>query len=378
MYDVVVVGGRCAGSLTAMLLAGHEHRVLLTDQGKFPSDVPCANYVGPAGSAVLGNYGLLEGLARSGCPGADRTRYTTDFDIVEVPGTTYSPRRSVLDTLLREHAAREGAEVRECFTVTDLVWDGDRVSGVVGHGPNGRSVVETAQVVVGADGRRSFVARAVGAGRYLEQPATSCCYYSYWAGVEVNIPEHHFATDRALAIRPTHDGLACVVATRPVTDWVQFKRSPEVTFLAQLRAFPHLSKRFQHAQRRSRFFGTAETGGCFRRPWGPGWALVGDAGHHCDPLLGHGISDALLQAEMLAGALDAGLSGTTSLPDAFAAYQRARDDNWRPLYEATCAMASFKWPLTRMRSMLEAVITAPPSTPAAVHSQTIGTRASGS
>jgi flavin-dependent dehydrogenase len=258
----------------------------------------------------------------------------------------------VLDALLLESAAAAGAEVRPRFTVTDLVWDGDRVTGVVGHGPGGRSVVDSARIVIGADGRNSFVAETVRARRYEEHAGASCCYYAHWAGLAAAEPELHFTSCLAVGVHPTHDDLTCVTVTRPVRHWTRFKRAPEATYRAELQRIPALAERFGSARREGRFIGSADLGSCFRQAAGQGWVLVGDAGHYRDPLLGGGIADALVQAGLVSRVVANGLSGDDSLEEAVGAFGKLRDGAWRPLDNATRSVASFAWTQAELPDLL--------------------------
>ena len=166
-FDAIVVGARCAGSPTAMLLARNGYRVLLVDRATFPSDTISTHVVQPTGVGSLRRWGLLDRLIATGCPPIHT--YAFDFGpftIAGSPGTddspvAYCPRRTVLDKLLVDAAAEAGADVREGFTVEEVVLDDDRVVGVRGHGKDGRSVTDHARVVVGADGLHSLVAARV-------------------------------------------------------------------------------------------------------------------------------------------------------------------------------------------------------------------------
>ena len=155
-YDVIVVGARCAGSPVAMLLARKGYRVLAIDRATFPSDTISTHVVHPMGAAALARWDLLERLAATGCPPVHT--YSFDFGPFTLsgsPGTeespvAYCPRRTVLDKLLVDAAAEAGAEVREGFTVDEVLTDAGRVTGIKGHARNGQVVTESATVVVGA------------------------------------------------------------------------------------------------------------------------------------------------------------------------------------------------------------------------------------
>ena len=217
MYDVIVVGARCGGSPTAMLLAQLGHRVLLVDRASFPSDTVSTHLVTLPGVARLDRWGLLERVAASGCPPI--SEMTVRLGDVVLRGSPppvdrvahqYCVRRTVLDTILVDAAVDAGAELREGFAVRDVVFDGDRVAGVRGRGPGGGEVVERARLVVGADGLHSLVAEAVEARRYAERPALTWCCYAYWTGVALGGAELHVQGRRAVSAFPTNDGLACI------------------------------------------------------------------------------------------------------------------------------------------------------------------------
>ena len=170
MYDVIVVGARCAGGPTAMLLARRGYRVLLVDRATFPSDTLSTHFIKPPGVAMLRRWGLLDQVIASGCPPVTRFRF--DYGPVVLAGSPppldgggecYAPRRTILDSILVEAAAQAGAEVRPAFTVDAVLIEEQGVAGIRGHARGGATLTERARLVVGADGRRSLVARPPGA-----------------------------------------------------------------------------------------------------------------------------------------------------------------------------------------------------------------------
>ena len=173
-YDAIVVGARCAGSPTAMLLARKGYRVLVVDRATFPSDTVSSHVVHPMGAAALARWGLLDRLAATGCPPIHT--YAFDFGPFTLsgsPATTeaqvaYCARRTVLDKLLVDAAAEAGAEIREGSTVEELLIEDGRVTGINVRSKGGETVRERARVVVGADGRHSRVAEAVRPDQYNE------------------------------------------------------------------------------------------------------------------------------------------------------------------------------------------------------------------
>ena len=360
-YDAIVVGARCAASPTAMLLARRGHKVLVVDRATFPSDTVSTHLLHPPGVASLRRWGLLERLVATGCPPIDT--YAFDFgpfSISGAPGTddapvAYGPRRTVLDKLLVDAAAEAGAEVREGFTVQEVVVEEGRVTGVRGRGRHGQAVTERARVVVGADGRHSSVARAVGPEQYHERPPLLCGYYSYWSGLPM---DGRFETwvrpDRGFAAWPTHDGLTLVIGGWPYAELEANRGDVEGNFLAMLEMAPAFAERVRAATREERFVGTAVPN-YFRRPYGPGWALVGDAGYNKDFITAQGMHDAFRDAELCAAALDETFSGARSFEDAMADYQATRDRQVLPMYELTCEFATLEPPAPELQQLLLAV-----------------------
>ena len=223
-YDAIVVGARCAGSPTAMLLARKGYEVLVLDRARFPSDTVSTHLMHPPGVASLRRWGLLERLVATGCPAIHT--YGVDFGpftIAVGPATddtpvAYGHRRTVRDKLLVDAAAEAGAEVREGFTVTDVVIDGGR-PGVRGHGSDGPTVTEHVRVVIGADGRHSLVARAVAPEQYHEKPPLLVGYSSYWSGLPMDGRfENYIRPDRAVGAWPTHDDLTLVIGGWPYAE----------------------------------------------------------------------------------------------------------------------------------------------------------------
>lgn len=360
-YDAIVVGARCAGSPTAMLLAGKGYRVLVVDRATFPSDTISTHVVHPPGVAALRRWGLLDRLVATGCPPIDT--YTFDFGpftLAGAPGTAdapvaYCPRRTVLDKLLVDAAAEAGAEVRERFSVDALVLDEGRVIGIRGHTSGGATVTEHAGVVVGADGRRSLVAKTVRPEQYHEKPRLLCGYYSYWSGLPVDGRfETYVRPHRGWAVAPTHDGLTLLVAGWPFTEFDANKRDVEGSYLRMFELAPEFAERIRGARREARFVGTTVPN-YFRRPFGPGWALVGDAGYNKDFITAQGISDAFRDAELCVTALDDALRGVRSFADAMREYQVARDEHVLPIFEFTCQLATLEPPSPDLQRLLGAV-----------------------
>ena len=351
MYDAIIIGARCAGSPTALLLARQGYRVLLLDRCAFPSDTYRNHFIQHPGMVHLHRWGLLDRVAASNCPpiGVFVTDYgdfplATPVESGDGVDVNYAPRRIVLDAILVEAAVAAGAELRERFTVHDLLTEDGRVVGVRGRAEGGASVTERARLVIGADGAHSIVAKAVRAPVYNARPTLTFAYYSYFSGVPMAGIELRVRPDRAYISFPTNDGLTCVAIQAPVACFRAFRADIEGNFFRTLDAVPELAERVRAGRREERWYGTADLENFFRTPYGPGWALVGDAGYHKDPMLAQGISDAFRDAALLADAIDAGFSGRAPLEQSLAAYERTRNAIALPGYEANSAAAAFTPP----------------------------------
>lgn len=348
MYDAIVVGARCAGSPTAMLLARKGYRVLLVDRITFPSDTFRNHALLQPALLKLKNWGLLDEVIASNCPPITHLfaqmgpfPLTAHLTFAEGLAGLYAPRRKYLDHILARAAVAAGAELREGFTVEELLWDDGRVVGIRGHGQGGGSVTEHAPIVIGADGLHSVVARGVNAPTYHDVPTLTWIYYSYWGDVSLGRMELHRTDDVAMLGFPTNDGLTCVAAFGPVERFEAFREDVEANFERTLDRFPAFSEKVRSGQRAERWLGTVDLPNFFRAPHGPGWALVGDAGYHKDPVTANGISDAFRDAEALAEAIDAGFSGRQPLHEALASYQQQRDEVALPHFQVACQNATF-------------------------------------
>jgi flavin-dependent dehydrogenase len=346
-YDAIIVGARCAGAATALLLARRGLDVLLVDRARFPSEIPHGHYVRMHGPARLAAWGLLDRVVATGCPPI--TSITMDLGdfpltgrglVVDGVPVGIGPRRAVLDQVLIDAAIEAGAEFRDGFAVRDLTVDGDRVTGIRGRG--GRT--ERAGVVIGADGRNSLVARRVSAPAYASQPALACWYFSYWSGVAREGLEMYRRGRRMIFAHPTNDDLFAVYVGWPIAELSAVRADIDAQLMAVLDRVPDLSQRVRSGRREERIYGAAQLPNFVRKPYGPGWALVGDAGCHKDPVRALGICDALRDAELLADALPASLSGGPAGAVDLGAYERRRNQATMDEYEANLRAARFSPP----------------------------------
>ena len=364
MYDAIVVGARCAGSPTAMLLARKGHRVLLVDKATFPSDTMSTHLVHPPGVAALERWGLLDRLVETGCPPVER--YSFDFGPVTIAGSpqpvegvarAYCPRRIVLDQLLVDAAVEAGAELREGFMVDEVLAADGTVTGILGHAKRGHAETAHARLVIGADGRHSVVARTVQPEQYDERPSQLAMYYAYWSG----LPADGFETvvraehRRGWATAATHDDLTVMPFGWPIEEFREHRSDVERAFYDTIALAPEFEARVRAAKRESKFVGTAQLPGYFRKPFGHGWALVGDAGYHKNPITAMGINDAFRDAELLAEAVDDAFARRRGWGEAMRDYQRARDAEVLPVYEFTDAFAQLRPPPPELQQLIGAM-----------------------
>ena len=346
-YDAIAVGARCAGASLAMLLARRGRRVLALDRAHFPSDTVSTHFLWPRTTAALARWGLLDALAATGCPlietvnmHAGSVAFRGRPEPVDGTAAMYCPRRTVLDKLLVDEAREAGAEVREGVLVREIIRDGDRIVGVRGEG-----VEERASVVVGADGMTSGIADAVGAAMNPSHPSLTCGFYAYWSGVPTDGVEFYVRAGRDILVFPTHDGLTCVWVGRANDQWPAYRADVEGQYLGGLDEA--VLARLKRGRRETPFKGTHRLPNFYRDCAGAGWALVGDAAYHRDPLTGMGIGDAFLGAELLAEAIDRGLG--SDLDAALKGYRETLRERTAAVFEYTLMSAALKDPEPQAR-----------------------------
>jgi flavin-dependent dehydrogenase len=350
-FDAIVVGARVAGAPTAMLLARKGYRVLLVDRATFPSDTMSTHLIHAPGMAFLHRWGLADRVIATGCPPV--TAYRLDlgpFAIAGAPRGTdaaphaFAPRRVVLDSILVEAAAEAGADVRQGVSVDGLVAEDGVVRGIRARDRSGVSFEERARVVIGADGVHSSVARWVDAPTTHEVPALEALYYAYWSDFPTDGEFQLYQRDqRGFGVIPTNDDLTVVVVTWPVDEFEANRTDLLGNYLRAFDQDPSLAERARAGRRETRLVG-AKMQNFYRRSHGPGWALIGDAGYHKDAVTAQGMTDAFRDAEAVSSALDEAFSGRRSLDEALAAYERARDESTRPMFDLTCQLASHDEP----------------------------------
>jgi flavin-dependent dehydrogenase len=358
MYDAIVVGARCAGAPTAMLLARRGYRVLLVDRAEFPSDTVSTHVVQAPAVAALHRWGLLHEVIGAGTPSIET--YSFHFGPMTISGTphphdgfsaAYAPRRTVLDKILVDAAVRAGVELRERFSVDEYVVEDGTLVGVRGRDHGGLPVFERARLVIGADGRNSGLARVVRAETYASKPKAQWSYYTYFRDLPVNGLETYIQPYRGWGACPTNDGLTMVVVGWPIADAEEYKTDPEANLLKTFELVPEFAERVRSATRVERLTG-ASVPGFLRKPYGPGWVLVGDAAYNKDPITAQGIIDAFEDAEAVAEAVHNVWSGNTTFEQAMRARQVARDARVMPIYEFTSELATIEPPPPELQHLL--------------------------
>lgn len=347
MFDVIVVGARCAGSPTAMLFARAGYRVLLVDKAGFPADTLSTLYIQQTGVARLARWGLLDAVKATGCPPLDHVVY--ELGDVRVEGCcsgidgireAYAPRRRVLDPILAQGAVAAGAQFRPEHEFAAFLYDdGGRVVGVRLRKPDGGEIDERALLVVGADGMRSAVAAKAGAAKTVDHEKLTCAYYTLWQGPKTFFEMYEGPTGWVSAV-PTNDGAVLIAAYYPQSRFDEVRHDAQRWYLENIKVnAPVLYEQIQRSEQVERLYGTGDQQNYFRRAHGPGWVLVGDAGHHKDSLSARGIGDAFMQAELLVNSVGDDLCDPVALDAALAAFGEERDRLLMDNYNATRMVA---------------------------------------
>ncbi|MGE0555352.1 MAG: NAD(P)/FAD-dependent oxidoreductase [Gemmatimonadales bacterium] len=354
-YDAVVAGARCAGAATAMLLARQGLRVLVVDPMRRGSDTLSTHALMRGAVLQLHRWGVLDAIRTAGTPTIRTTTFHYAEDAIEIRikerdgvDGLYAPRRTVLDPVLLDAAQAAGADVLLGHSLSDLVRDAQgRVRGAVIAGPDRREHVVTADVVIGADGLHSRVARLVDAP--VERPAThsTASIYGYVRDLGLEGFQWFYRVGASVGTIQTNDGDTCVFASMPPARFEAGRvRGVDELYREVLwEVSPMLAERVERAGRSVKLRAFPGIRGFFRRSAGPGWALVGDAGYFKDPITAHGITDALRDAELLARAVATG--GDAALTE----YQATRDELARGLFAVTDRIASFEWDLDEARAL---------------------------
>jgi 2-polyprenyl-6-methoxyphenol hydroxylase-like FAD-dependent oxidoreductase len=333
-FDVAIVGARCAGSPLATMLARQGLSVCLLDRAHFPSETPSTHMIQPCGVQMLDRLGVLDGILAAGAAPLDRLTLVNDDVRIDatVDATAQHPalciRRVTLDALLVDAAGAAGAEVRTGSRVTQLITDDGRVTGVqTSSGP------VHAGLVVGADGRHSTVASCLGTREYHVTSPGKLYAWAYFEGVGNRNGHARLGRQGAVGFLsgPTDGDLYMAAVGIDMADQARFHADRDTHFAAAIRMWPELADLLAGARRVGPIRVVANWHGYFRQSAGPGWVLVGDAGHFKDPAPGQGIADALRQTEKLATAIVDGL-GNSNLDTSMQRWWRWRDRDAYEMY----------------------------------------------
>jgi 2-polyprenyl-6-methoxyphenol hydroxylase-like FAD-dependent oxidoreductase len=338
-FDVVIVGARCAGSPLAIFLKRAGLSVCVVDQAEFPSDTLSTHMFQISGIEVLQKLGVMDAVLATGAPPVSSCYMK--FEDVDLSGPArlheddpqvamLCVRRISLDVHLVEKAREAGVEMRLHTRVTNLVKKNERVVGVQVQSRDGKTSTIEADLVVGADGRLSTIARLTGAHRYHVVPSERISSWAYFRGVPPQ-PEpklyYHRRGDDFVVAAPADDGLFLVIMCPSVEFYDSYRADSEAGFNRALSGCPPVADLLARAERVTRFRGLKRFEGFFREATGPGWVLVGDSGHFKDPTPGQGISDALRQVEKLSVAILRGFSNPKERDGALRRWWRWRDQD---------------------------------------------------
>lgn len=361
-YDVIVVGARVAGAATALLLAPQGADVLLLDREPPGLDTLSTHALMRGAVVQLTRWGLIDGLVAHDTPAIEEVvfHYGDDLTTVDLRGRAgplYAPRRNVLDPLLVDAARDAGATIHHEVTVDDVLRDPTtgRVIGVAARPTTAdQRAAEPvrARHVVGADGRTSLVAKAVDAPLLWTGRGSSACVYRHVAELPTSGYEWIYRPGLGAGLIPTNGGRTCIWVGAPTARFLRERHiGTDAWFdrtLAQ--AAPEVAELLRWLPR-GRPWGYAGHPSFLRRPWGPGWSLVGDAGAYRDPLTAHGITDALRDAELLADAIVAVLRGDDE-EERFRDFHTTRDHLGLPIMTTTDHLATYDWDLASLHGHL--------------------------
>jgi 2-polyprenyl-6-methoxyphenol hydroxylase-like FAD-dependent oxidoreductase len=354
-YDVIVAGARAAGASVAMRLAREGMKVLVVDPARRGSDTLSTHALMRGGVLLLRRWGLLDRLRAAGTPRVETTTFYYGSEKVEVAikprdgvDGLYAPRRTVLDEMLVLAAEEAGAHVVHGVSLEGLAQDSDgRVRGAYLASRDRVVRRVTADMVIGADGKGSTVARHAGAEVEQLTPHATANIFGYWPGLGIEGYHWYWQVGLGTGAIPTNDGDTCVFAGMP-TALFHAERGRGLEWLyhrALATASPELEERLRTSGAKPKLRGFAGAPGVLRTPVGPGWALVGDAGYFRDPITAHGITDALRDAELLCRAIATGTEA------ALADYGATRNRLSQGMIEITDRMASLEWDLEEAKDL---------------------------
>jgi menaquinone-9 beta-reductase len=359
-YDAIVIGGSVSGAPTAMLLARKGYRVLLVEKSIFPRDTNSTHFIWPRGMSYLNRWGLADGILES-------TPYYKDMEIV-IEGISLTgsvpladlkqrfltlhgnddgviqyycgPRRYFLDEYLLNASKKSGVNVREGVAFERTIIENNKVIGVVAKGPDGLEFQVNAKIVIGADGRFSRFAKDVGAKTKNHRELSTFAYYGYFSGINREELSIHKKGRLGTAIYPTMNKTQMALVYGPTAWWDDFKKDTEKNFLDIFHfCAPDVAKLIENAKRTENFKACGTMPAFQRELFGPGWALVGDAGSFKDQVTAMGITHSFRDAELITSFLDHALSGEIRMEEALSKYQEIRANDYEEYFNLVCTTA---------------------------------------
>jgi flavin-dependent dehydrogenase len=327
------------------------------------------HFMSLAAVGALKRLGVLDDILAAGFRRVTRHRTWIDDCCFEGPAGppgmfSLCPRRTVLDSTLLEHAVKAGAQFEQRTRVDGLLREDGQVVGAVLQSTGGERREVHARVVVGADGKSSKVAEWVGAEKYDATPALRPVYYGYFHGVEprsIATVELFFGGDQIGFLFPMREGEDCIALELQPEHFEEFRSSHTEAFEARVHKLPEMAQRMANAHLEGKLIGVKGVDNHFRKPYGPGWALTGDAGYLKDPSTGLGIGDALHQSFMLAESLGAWFDGG-DWEASMAPFQQKRDQLMKPFYDATLAFTRVRDVGPAEQALLKAILISPLAT----------------
>jgi 2-polyprenyl-6-methoxyphenol hydroxylase-like FAD-dependent oxidoreductase len=332
-FDVVIVGGRIAGCAMAIHLVRSGLRVAVVERDAVPSDTLSTHLIQDLD--LFEELGALGAVLACGAP----PLLATNIHIDGVDLSAANPdkpwlclRRIALDEVLSGAVEQVGATLLKQTSVVDLLRAGECVTGVIVQGPDGLRREIPARMVVGADGRNSTVARLVGARKYDITHNERTAYWNYYAGLPMPNVFHFARRGRDLVLVAPCDGGLTLVAAQPPLDDDREWRDPAMLEAVAGDLVGPLRGMLPHAKAVGDVRVVRRMDGFFREANGPGWVLVGDAGHFKDIVVGQGICDAIRQARSLSRRLATDLPNPQRLDTSLRVWWRERDADALPMY----------------------------------------------
>jgi 2-polyprenyl-6-methoxyphenol hydroxylase-like FAD-dependent oxidoreductase len=355
-YDAIIIGTRIAGAILGSLLGEQGHKVLAIDRAEFPSDTLSTHFFRAPAFRAFDAIGVMDEV------GQQAPKLRVNYNVIDgiiFPEPVDRPedypffmniRRITLDAILhRRLATAQGVEAVQDAVATGLIWDGKQLVGVKWKDDSGKHE-SRARVIVGADGARSFLARKVKAEFEHRDEITRTMYYAYFSGIEPNegpAAEFHYNGNEIGYLMPCDANLSLLAISAPIDEFEHFKKDPAGHLMARLNEMSAMKTRLSAGKMESKVMGTGSIFTYKRVPYGPGWALVGDAGMAFDPWSGQGIDQSSSHAKILAGHLNQFFADELTWEAAMRDFHQKRNAFSKKAYRQTSTFSSDLRPMTQ-------------------------------